>query len=36
MMLEKWLVLDAGAIVPLAGPQPHAWYAGLTWNVGKL
>ena len=34
--LERWLVLDAGAIVPLTGPQPHAWYAGLTWNIGKL
>jgi hypothetical protein len=34
--IEKWLVLDAGAIIPLAGPQPHALYAGLTWNVGKL
>lgn len=36
MTLEKWLVFDAGAIIPLAGPQPHAWYAGLTWNIGKL
>jgi hypothetical protein len=34
--VEKWIVLDAGAIVPLAGPQPHAYYAGLTWNIGKL
>jgi hypothetical protein len=34
--LEKWLVLDAGGIIPLAGPQPHAFYAGLTWNIGKL
>jgi hypothetical protein len=34
--VQKWLVLDAGAIVPLAGPQPHAYYAGLTWNIGKL
>jgi Putative MetA-pathway of phenol degradation len=34
--IEKWLVLDAGAIIPLAGPQPHAFYAGLTWNIGKL
>ena len=34
--LEKWLVLDAGAIVPLTGPQPHALYGGLTWNIGKL
>ena len=34
--IEKWLVLDAGAIIPLGGPQPHAFYAGLTWNIGKL
>ena len=32
----KWLVLDAGVIIPLAGPQAHAAYAGLTWNIGKL
>lgn len=36
LQVEKWLVLDAGAIVPLAGPQPHSLYAGLTWNIGKL
>lgn len=34
--IQKWIVLDAGAIVPLRGPQPHAFYAGLTWNIGKL
>ncbi|HEV7706407.1 MAG TPA: transporter [Gemmatimonadaceae bacterium] len=34
--VAKWLVLDAGAIFPLTGPQPHALYAGLTWNIGKL
>jgi outer membrane putative beta-barrel porin/alpha-amylase len=34
--VAKWFVVDAGAIVPLTGPQPHSWYAGLTWNVGKL
>jgi Putative MetA-pathway of phenol degradation len=34
--VAKWLVLDAGAIMPLAGPQPHSVYAGLTWNIGKL
>jgi hypothetical protein len=33
---RPWLEVDAGAIVPLAGPQPHALYAGLVWNVGKL
>ena len=34
--IEKWLVLDAGAIFPFTGAQPHALYAGLTWNIGKL
>ena len=34
--VAKWLVLDAGVILPLAGPQPHSLYAGLTWNIGKL
>ncbi len=34
--VTKWLVVDAGAIVPIAGAQPHALYAGVTWNAGKL
>lgn len=34
--IEKWIVLDAGVIVPVTGAQPHALYAGLTWNIGKL
>ena len=34
--VHEWLVLDVGAIVPLAGPQPHALYVGLTWNFGRL
>ena len=34
--VQKWLVFDAGAIFPLTGAQPHALYAGLTWNIGKL
>lgn len=33
-LLRPWLALDAGTIVPLAGPQPHALYAGLVWNIG--
>lgn len=32
--MRKWLVLDAGVIVPVAGPQPHAVYMGATYNVG--
>jgi hypothetical protein len=34
--MHDWFVLDAGVIVPLSGPQPHALFAGLTWNVGRL
>jgi hypothetical protein len=34
--VREWLVLDAGAIVPIAGPQPRAFYAGVTYNVGRL
>jgi hypothetical protein len=33
---RPWLELDAGTIVPVSGPQPHALYAGLVWNVGSL
>ncbi len=34
--IREWLVLDAGAIVPITGPQPRAFYAGVTYNVGRL
>ncbi|MGH9409793.1 MAG: transporter, partial [Vicinamibacterales bacterium] len=33
---RKFLVFDTGIIAPLAGPQPRAVYAGLTWNMGRL
>jgi hypothetical protein len=33
---RRYLVLDAGLIAPLTGPQPRAFYAGVTWNIGKL
>ncbi len=36
LLPRKWLALDAGAIVPVTGPQPHAWYLGGVWNVGRL
>lgn len=36
VQIHRWLVVDAGVIVPLAGPQPHAVYAGLVWNIGRL
>lgn len=32
---RPWLELDAGAIAPVAGTQPHALYAGGVWNVGS-
>ena len=31
-----WFVADAGLILNVAGPQPPALYAGLTWNVGRF
>ena len=34
--VRGWLVLDVGAIVAIAGPQPRAFYAGVTYNVGRL
>jgi ABC-type nitrate/sulfonate/bicarbonate transport system substrate-binding protein len=33
-LLREWLAFDAGAIIPLGGPQPHALYTGFVWNVG--
>jgi hypothetical protein len=34
--LREWLVFDVGGIVPVAGPQPRAFYAGAVVNVGRL
>ena len=34
--IREWLVLDVGVIVPITGPQPHAVYAGVTYNIGRL
>ena len=34
--VRRWAEVDAGAIVPLAGPQARALYAGGTWNIGRL
>lgn len=34
--VQRWLVLDTGVIVPIAGSQPRAFYAGLTYNAGRL
>ena len=33
---RDWLAFDTGVIIPVTGPQPHAVYAGLVWNVGKV
>lgn len=35
-LVREWLSLDAGLIVPISGPQPHALYAGVVYNVGRL
>jgi len=34
--LRKSLVLDAGFIGPLTGPQPRAVYAGIVYNIGHF
>jgi hypothetical protein len=36
LLVRSWLALDAGVIVPLAGPQPKALYIGCVYNVGRL
>lgn len=34
--VRAWLAADAGFIIPVHGPQPHAFYAGGVWNIGRL
>ena len=34
--VARTLTVDAGVIVPITGPQPRAFYAGLVTNVGRL
>ena len=34
--VRDWLVLDAGFIAPITGPQPRAFYAGVTYNIGAI
>ena len=36
LLVRKWLALDAGVILPLAGPQPRALYVGAVYNAGRL
>ena len=34
--VRPWLAFDLGIIVPVTGPQPHAWYLGSVVNAGRL
>jgi len=36
LLAMQSLAFDAGVIVPVRGPQPHALYAGLVYNVGEI
>jgi hypothetical protein len=36
MQLQRWLVLDAGAILNVQQIGANAFYAGLTWNAGRI
>jgi len=33
---SSWLVFDLGLIQPVVGPQPHAVYCGVVWNIGRI
>lgn len=35
-LVRPWLAFDVGAIEPIAGPQPRAFYAGTVYNVGRI
>jgi hypothetical protein len=34
--VREWLVLDAGVILPIAGPQPKAVFFGGVYNIGRI
>lgn len=36
LQVRSWLVFDAGAIVPVTGPQPRALYFGGVYNLGRV
>lgn len=36
LSVRQWLACDLGGIIPIHGPQPRAFYAGGTWNIGQL
>ena len=33
---RPWLVFDMGLIEPIVGPQPYAFFCGVTWNIGRI
>jgi len=35
-LIKNYFAVDAGVIIPVAGPQPHALYVGGVYNVGKI
>ena len=35
-LAKNWLAFDAGIIVPVSGPQPHAVYVGSVINLGRV
>jgi hypothetical protein len=36
LLARAWLAFDTGVIIPVSGPQPRAFYAGLVYNVGRI
>jgi len=36
LAMTRWIAFDAGLIIPVAGPQARAFYAGLVTNLGTL
>lgn len=34
--VHKWLVLDAGIVAPIKGPQQRALYGGIVYNIGRF
>lgn len=34
--VRRWIAIDAGIALPIRGPQPHAVFAGLVCNLGRL
>ena len=36
LLVRNWLVFDAGVVVPVFGPQAKAFFAGGTYNIGRV